>query len=123
MLSHPLPIFLESACSPVTVGHVMKIAVDSKMSEKAVAADMKLQQAKVVYILTAHQTGCLIEERVMSHKSSSLPPSFTSKGQMHLDTKSEILECIAPTEIQTCVKPETTAAILEGSVIVRQVRP
>ncbi len=42
---------------------------------------------------------------------------------MHLDTKSEILECIAPTEIQTRVKPDTTAAILEGAVIVRQVRP
>ncbi len=42
---------------------------------------------------------------------------------MQCGTKSEILDCIAPTEIHTRVKPNTTAVILEGSVLVRQIRP
>ena len=93
------------------------------MTEKAVMSDLKSQQGKVVDIITAHQAGRPIEELVLSHESSPYPPSLTRKGLMHQGTKSDILDCIAPVEVRTRVRPNTTVAILEGSVLVRQLRP
>ena len=41
---------------------------------------------------------------------------------MHHGNKSEILYCIIPSELDNR-KPETTAAVLDGAVIVQMLRP
>ena len=93
------------------------------MSDKALICDIKSQQAKVVDIMLAHQAGRIITEAVLSHESSEYPPSFTRKGLMHQTTKSDILECIAPPVVCTRDAPATTCTILDGSVLVQQLRP
>ena len=93
------------------------------MTEKAVIAVLKDQQAKIVDIISAHQSGRLIEETVLCHESSQYPPSLTRKGLMHQTTKSDIIQCIAPLEVCTKDAPATTCAIIDGSVLVQQLRP
>ena len=58
----------------------------------------------------------------MAHESSCFPPSLTAKGKMHHGDKSEILECIVPAELDN-QRPSTTAAILDGAVLVQMIRP
>ena len=48
--------------------------------------------------------------------------SITSKGKMHHGEKSEILDCIVPKDLEQD-KPITTAAVLDGAVIVQMLRP
>ena len=93
------------------------------MSDKVLICDIKSQQAKVVDIMLAHQAGRIITEAVLSHESSEYPPSFTRKGLMHQTTKSDILGCIAPPVVCTRDAPATTCTILDGSVLVQQLRP
>lgn len=82
----------------------------------------KEQQVKANQILLAANSGRVIDESVFSHESSAFPPSLTRKGQMHHTTKSEILDCIEPKDIEVD-RPMTTAAILDGAVLVQMLRP
>ena len=95
------------------------LAQPEKKSEIAV---MKDQQAKVTKLLLAVHFGRNINEGVFAHGSSPYPPSLTRKGQMHHGTKSEILDCIVPKDLDNN-RPVTTVAVLDGAVLVQMLRP
>ena len=94
----------------------------SQPRQKSEVAVVKDQQAKVTQLLLAVHSGRAINESVFSHESSPHPPSLTRKGQMHHGTKSEILDCIVPKNLDNH-RPVTTAAVLDGAVLVHMLRP
>ncbi|XP_051797479.1 uncharacterized protein LOC127531687 [Acanthochromis polyacanthus] len=94
----------------------------SQRCNKSEVAVVKDQQAKVTQLLLAVHSGCKIDERVFSHESSPHPPSLTRKGKMHHGNKSEILDCIVPRDLDNH-RPVTTAAVLDGDVLVQMLRP
>ena len=100
------------------------------------AAKEQLQQ--IVDIVTAYQ--CKRTIAILSHESSEIPPTLTSKGIMHHGQKSDLLACIIPTEQSELptqaennqeeaqapmILPNSscTAAIFDGAVIVQFLRP
>lgn len=85
-------------------------------------AVFKDQQANVTQLLMAVQSGRTINESVFSHETSRHPPSLTRRGQMHHGTKSEILDCIVPKTLDN-QRPATTAAVLDGPLLVQMLRP
>lgn len=89
---------------------------------KAEVKVIKDQQAKMTQVLLAAHSGRNISESVFSHESSVYPPSLTRKGCMHHGVKSEILDCIVPVDLSNC-RPVTTAAVLDGAVLVQMLRP
>lgn len=95
------------------------LAHPHKKSEVSVVKD---QHAKVTQILLAVNSGRNINDSVFSHESSPFPPSLTRKGEMHHEAKSEILEYIIPRDVEYN-KPVTTAAVLDGVVLVQMLRP
>ena len=94
----------------------------SQPSNKSEVAVVKDQQAKVTQLLLAVHSGREIDEGVFSHESSPYPPSLTRKGKMHHGTKSEILDCIVPRDLDNH-RPVTTAAVLDGAVLLQMLRP
>ena len=85
-------------------------------------AVVKDQQAKVTQILLVAHSGRNINKSVFSHESSAHHPSLTRKGHMHHGTKSEILDCIVPADLNNC-RPVMTAAALDGSVLIQMLHP
>ena len=85
-------------------------------------AAIKEEKVKSTHILLAANSGREIKSSLFAHESSSFPPSLTSKGKMHHGEKSEILDCIVPKDLEQD-KPITTAAVLDGAVIVQMLRP
>lgn len=83
---------------------------------------VKDQQAKVIQLLLAVHSGRKIDEGVFSHESSPHPPSLTRRGKMHHGNKSEILDCIVTRDLDNR-RPLTTAAVLDGAVLVQMLRP
>ena len=83
---------------------------------------MKEHHNKGTQILLAANSGRIISESVFAQICSSQPPSLTTKGRMHHGDKSEILECIVPKELPN-QRPVTTAAVLDGTVLVQMIRP
>ena len=94
----------------------------SEPRRKSDAAIIKDQHSKSTLILLAANSGRTISESLFTHESSTLPPSLTGKGKMHHGEKSEILECIVPNELDN-QRPATTAAVLDGAVLVQMIRP
>ena len=94
----------------------------SQPRQKSEVAIIKDQQAKITQILLAAHSGRNINESVFSHESSTYPPSLTRNGYMHSGLKSEILSCIVPENFDN-LSPETTAAVLDGAVLVQMLRP
>lgn len=90
---------------------------------KSDVAVVKDQKAIVTHILLAANSGRNINENVFSHDTSANPPSLTRKGQMHHGTKSEILDCIIAVDLDTHTRPVTTAAVLDGAVVIQMLRP
>ena len=72
--------------------------------------------------MLAAKSGRTITESLFAHESSTFPPSLTGKGKMHKGDKSEILQCIVPKDLES-VRPETTAAVLDGAVLIQMLRP
>ena len=68
------------------------------------------------------QAGRAITSDFFSHENSIFPPALTKNGLMYHGTKHEILDCITP-DGQNVSRPQTTAAIIEGSVMVQLNRP
>ena len=68
------------------------------------------------------QSGRNISKDLFSHESSDFPPSLTKDGRMYHGTKREILDCIVPNSSETG-KPQTTAAVLDGPVVIQSLRP
>ena len=62
----------------------------------------------------------IINDYVFSHKSSTLPPSFTLKGGSQRGHKDETLDCIVPADPAHAVM---TAAMLDGTVLTSIFRP
>lgn len=85
-------------------------------------AVVKDQQGNVTQLLLAVHSGHEIYEGVFSHESSPNPPSFTQNGKMHHGTKSEILDCTVPKELNN-QRPVTTAAVLDGAALLHVLRP
>ena len=83
---------------------------------------IKDQHSKATQLLLAANSGRTLSDSVFAHESSDLPPSLTAKGKMYHGEKSEILECITPNELPI-QRPVTTAAVLDGAVIVQMIRP
>lgn len=110
-----------TATLSLTKVKVFKTA-SSQPQRKSDVAAYKDQQAKVTHLLLAAQSGRSINESVFSHECSLYPPSLTRKGQMHHGLKSEILDCIVPKEMESG-RPATTAAVLDGAVLVQMLRP
>ena len=94
----------------------------SQPHQKSEVAVIKDQQTKVIKILLAAHSGRNISESVFSHESSTHPPSLTRKGHMHHGNKSEILDCIVPKDLDNR-RPVTTAAVLDGAVLIQMLRP
>lgn len=101
---------------------LFKSALTTPQSNKSAVAIMKDQQTKVSQILLAAQSGRNISESVFKHESSAYPPSLTRKGMMHHGTKSEILQCIVP-DAAGNGRPHTSAAVLDGPVLIQMLRP
>lgn len=94
----------------------------SQPRSKSEVALVKDQHAQVTQLLLAVHSGREINEGVFSHESSHHPPSLTRKGKMHHGNKSEILDCIVPRDLDKH-RPVTTAAVLDGAVLVQMLRP
>ena len=94
----------------------------SKPRNKSEVAILKDQQEKVTHLLMAVNSRRDINESVFSHESSPHPPSLTRNGKMHHGTKCDILDCFVPLDLDN-VRPVTTAAILDGAVLVHMLRP
>lgn len=94
----------------------------SQPHRKSEVAAVKDQQTKVTQILLAANCGRNINDSVFSHENSAYPPSLTRKGHMHHGTKSEILDCIVPSDVPNH-RPVTTAAVLDGAVLIPMLRP
>ena len=104
---------------------------------KTPAAESKAKLQQIVDIVTAYQCNRSIDAILLSHESSELPPTLTSKGLMHHGQKSDLLHCIIPppeTKTQAednsviqvpKVQPDSsyTTAILDRAVIVQFLRP
>lgn len=113
----------EAFTAPVTHTRLKLFKASSDQShKKSEVAVVKDQQAKVTQLLLAVHSGRNINEEVFSHENSPHPPSLTRKGQMHHGTKSEILDCIVPRDLDNH-RPVTTAAVLDGAVLVQMLRP
>ena len=113
----------EAFTAPIT-NTKLKLFKDSlsQQRRKSEVAVVKDQQAKVTQILLAAHSGRHIDESVFSHESSVDPPSLTRNGNLHHGTKSEILDCIVPADLENH-RPLTTAAVLDGAVLVQMLRP
>ena len=94
----------------------------SGQRQKSDASVIKDQHSKSKLILLAANSGRKITQSVFTHENSTLPPSLTAKGHMHHGEKSEILDCIVPKELDN-QRPATTAAVLDGAVLVQMIRP
>ena len=101
---------------------LFKYAVNPPTQSKSKASCLKQQQTLVTQILLAMQSGRNISKDLFSHESSDLPPSLTKDGRMYHGTKREILDCIVPDSTDTG-KPQTTAAVLDGPVVIQSLRP
>lgn len=110
-----------TATIPNTKLKLFKTAL-SQPRQKSVVAVMKDHQSKVTQILLAAHSGRKMDSTVFSHETSEHPPSLTKNGNLHHGTKSEILDCILPADLDNR-KAETTAAVLDGAVLVRMLRP
>ena len=66
--------------------------------------------------------GRVINDYVFSHESSTLPPSLSQKESLYHGNKSEILGCIVPADLDN-QRPVTTAAVLDGAVLIQMLRP
>ena len=96
-----------------------KLAEPRRKSDIALIKD---QHNKGTHIMLAAKSGRTITESLFAHESSTFPPSLTGKGKMHKGDKSEILQCIVPKDLES-VRPETTAAVLDGAVLIQMLRP
>lgn len=106
---------------PLTRLKLFKAPISQRCNKSEVAV-VKDQQAKISQLLLAVHSGRKIDEGVFSHESSPHPPSLTRKGKMHHGNKSEILDCIVPRDLDNH-RPVTTAAVLDGAVLVQMLRP
>ena len=89
---------------------------------KSEISTIKEQQSKATHILYSANFGRTITDSVFAHESSTYPPSLTTRGKMHHGNKSEILDCIVPKELPR-QRPVTTAAVLDGAVLIQMIRP
>ena len=94
----------------------------SRTQKKSPVAAVKQQHEKATQLLLAIHSGREINESVFSHETSTFPPSLTRKGHMHLGTKSEIVDCFVPKDLEIN-RPRTTTAVLDGAVLVHMLRP
>ena len=61
---------------------------------------------------------------VFSHETCDYPPAFTKNQTPHHGTKSEVLQCLYyGIPMTPTLAPMTTAAVLDGSVMVHMLRP
>lgn len=103
------------------------------LSAKSKCADEKAQNQVLNDILSAKLSGRNITPDLLGHESSQFPPTMTKDGKMyHPGNKADILSCIIPDEpeevpheLPQCDRPDIhcTAAILDGSVVLRFLRP
>ena len=94
----------------------------SEPRQKNQVSVIKDQQAKITHILLAANSGRIMNDYVFTHESSTFPPALTRKGTMYHGSKSEILDCIVPTNLDNN-RPVTTAAVLDGAVLIQMLRP
>ena len=97
----------------------------TQLSEPRRKSDVSLikdQHNKGTMILLAANSGRTITESLFSHESSTFPPSLTAKCKMYHGDKSEILDCFVPKDLDN-QRPNTTAAVLDGAVLIQMLRP
>ena len=95
-----------------------------KATKKTEVTDLKrnVKMFSQLYIANQRRNGDL--EDVFRHENSSVPPSLTKGGMMRpCDNKSNLMQHLEPLCEVTCSKPCVQAHIIEGSVMVHQVRP
>ena len=63
---------------------------------KTPSAEAKEQLQQIVDIVTAYQCSRPMDSTILSHESSELPPTLTSKGFMHHGQRSDLLDYIIP---------------------------
>ena len=90
-------------------------------SVKSVISERKQQQARVVDIISSHQSGR--EITTLSHESSLLPPSLTKDGEMFHGDKCDIVDCFIPKEHKHKKHPNVSCAIIDGAALVRKLKP
>jgi hypothetical protein len=94
-----------------------------KSQKKSQSTGDTAQDSKLTQLLLAVHSSRPLDESAFSHESSSHPPSLTRKGAMYHGHKSEILDCLIASQSVDSAKPLTTAAILDGAVLVHMLRP
>ena len=95
-----------------------------KATKKIEVTDLKrnVKMFSQLYIANQRRNGDL--EDFFRHENSSAPPSLTKGGMMRpCDNKSNLMQHLEPLCEVTCSKPCVQAHIIEGSVMVHQVRP
>ena len=80
---------------------------------------MKDQHNKGTHILFAANSGRTITESVFSHESSTSPPSLTIKEKCTTEIKLKFWIVLFPKDLENVtVRPVTTAAVLDGAVLI-----
>ena len=106
--------------------------IDKPVTAKTRAADDKAQSQLLIDVLNANSSGRRITHQLLGHESSKFPPTLTKNGAMyHPGSKADLLDCIIPPETGHASneipseRPDKhcTAAILDGSVVIRFLRP
>ena len=104
-----------------------KDSVNAPSQSKSKTSSLKQQHTQVTKMLLAMQSGRKICKDLFSHESSELPLTFHLPRKMaecthkYHGTKHDILDCLVPDS--TPGKPQTTAAVLGGAIIIQTLRP
>ena len=105
--------------------------INKPVTSKTRAAD-KAQSQLLIDVISADSSGRRITPQLLGHESSKFPPTLTKDGAMyHPGNKAELLDCIIPPETEHASEEiprehpdkHCTAAILDGSVVIRFLRP
>ena len=111
----------------------MDCSINTKpVNTKTRAVENKAQDQVLIHVISANSSGRGITPQLLGHASSKFPPTLTKDGTMyHPGNKSELLDCIIPSETEHASEEipqghpdkNCTAAVLDGSVVIRFLRP
>ena len=112
--------------------HGLSKKLNKSVTAKAKVAENKAQSQVLVDVISAHSSGRRLTPQLLEHSSSKFPPTLTKNGAMyHPGNKSGLLKCLIPPppEYSSDEMPsdhpdnQCTSAILDGSVVIRFLRP
>ena len=99
-----------------------KLSNTKSRSTKSESQELKIHVRlfSQMYISTQIRGGNMQE--FFSHETLKYPPALARNGEMRSGNKSDLVKCIQPLETITN-QPQVPAVVLEGSVLVNQLKP